>query len=93
MTASTATAARDLAINEIARHATSRTTGTTTTVERAGGSDLHWLGVDEEWAVYCEHGTITGSDSRREAWMLGAHPEHFCDACRAAAASYVHPSN
>ena len=73
----------DVAINEIVRTAKSRTTGTVTNVERAGSSDDHWLGVDEEWAVVCtNHGEFVGVDSRREAWLISTHPEDFCGKCQ-----------
>lgn len=75
----------EVAINEVIRDAVSRTTGARTNVERAG--DGHWLEVAEEWAVLCvTHGAITGSDSRREACLLGAHPEDFCGDCATIAA-------
>ena len=81
-------AVREIAINEIVRAARSHITGTRTTVERAGSSEDHWLGMDDEWAVICEeHGTVVGADSRHDACLFGAHPERFCAKCEAIAFS------
>jgi hypothetical protein len=83
MSARIATATRKtVAINEIVRTAISRTTGTTTNVERAGSDEDHWAGIDEEWAVVCvDHNQVAGIDSRREAWLVSTHPEFFCSEC------------
>lgn len=84
-TAATAAAKRaEVAINEIIRVGKSHSTKAVTNVERAGDAEHHWLGIDEEWAVVCvTHGEFVGVDSRREACLMGAHPESFCSACDA----------
>lgn len=90
MTALTLTRSpRTVAINEIVRDALSRTSGTRTTMERAGDSDLHWFGVEEEWAIRCEHDSWIGADSRRHAVLFASHPERFCPACLSASIAFA----
>lgn len=81
----------EVAINEIVRDAIAGSTGARTNVERAGSSDDHWLGIDEEWAVVCvSHGEFVGVDSRKEAWLTSTHPELFCRLCGMIAAGKFH---
>jgi len=88
MSASTlARSPRSIAINEIVRDALSRHTGTRTTVERAGSAEDHWFGVEENWAIKCEHDCFIGADSRRDAVLFASHPDRFCVACAAAAST------
>lgn len=84
------TARADIAINEIIRRAKAQSTGTFTTVERAGDADIHWFGVEENWAVLCEaHDQFIGVDARFDACLFGAHPERFCTECAIIVAAAV----
>src|SRR4051812_15990093 len=68
--------------NATTRHATARSTGSTTLALKA----------EDGWSLVClNHGTANPQPSRGAVWKAAAHPEDWCPKCKAIAAGKAAP--